>query len=106
MNTYKKIVEKLKKLGIKYTELDQRAAKDRSVDEQVRVSNMKFSEGMSTLFFKNEKGEFIVVLRRDDRNVDTKAVKKLTESKKLNFAQESDLTALGFEKGLVSPAYL
>lgn len=106
METHRKIVEKLKIMGIKYQEIDQRAAKDRSVDELVRVTGMKYSEGMSTLFFRTEKGEYVVILRRDDRNVISKVVKKLSGSKSLNFAQESDLEALGFEAGLVSPVLL
>lgn len=106
MNTYEKIIGKLKAEGLQYEEIDQRAAKDRSVDELVRVTGMRYSEGMSTLFFVNEKGKYIVVLRRDDRNVKSGVVKKLTGSKSLNFAKPEDLDMFGFEAGLVSPVML
>ncbi|HRI05497.1 MAG TPA: tryptophan--tRNA ligase [Candidatus Dojkabacteria bacterium] len=106
MNTYEKIVEKLKARKIQYEEIDQRAAKNRSVDELVRVTGMRYSEGMSTLFFINEKDEYVVVLRRDDRNVKSGVIKKLTNSKSLNFASEGDLNKFGFEAGLVSPVML
>ncbi|KKR06402.1 MAG: Tryptophan-tRNA ligase [candidate division WS6 bacterium GW2011_GWF2_39_15] len=106
MDTYKRIVEKLNSTGIKYEEVDQTAAKNRSVDELVRVTVMTYGDGMSTLFFKNERDEYIVILRRDDRNVRTQEVKKLSGSRSLNFAEENDLEKLGFETGLVSPALL
>ncbi|MCC7289668.1 tryptophan--tRNA ligase [bacterium] len=106
MITYQKIVEKLKKLGISYQEIDQTAAKSRSIDDLVSVTGMKYSEGMSTLIFRNEYNQYVVVLRRDDRNVINKEIKRLSNSKSLNFVEDKDLERLGFEQGLVSPAIL
>jgi len=106
MNTYNRILEILKNNGMKYQEIDQTAATNRSVDELVKITGMKYREGMSTLFFKDETGRYIVILRRDDRNLKSGEIKKVLGIKSLNFVEERELESLGFEAGLVSPAIL
>ncbi len=106
MNTYNRIVEKLDKSGVKYNIIDQTSAKSRRVEDLVAVTGMTYGEGLSTLFFVNERDEIIVILRRDDRNIVSKAVKKITGSKSLNFATEELIESLGYEKGLASPVLL
>lgn len=103
MTTYERIKNILDQSFIKYNEIDQRNAKSRSIEDLVAITNMTYSEGLSTLFFVNERNEIIVVLRRDDRNLISKEIKKITKSKSLNFAQEELVNKLGFESGLASP---
>jgi tryptophanyl-tRNA synthetase len=106
MNTYERIIKILKKEGIAYNEVDQTSAKSRSIEDLVAVTNMTFAEGLATLVFVNEKNEYIVVLRRDDRNLISKNIKKITNSKSLNFATEEQIAKLGYEAGLASPVIL
>lgn len=106
MNSYERIIEKLRRSGVKYNIIDQTAAKSRSIEDLVAVTGMTYGEGLSTLFFVNERDEIIVILRRDDRNVKSGEVKKVTKSKSLNFASESLIEELGYEKGLASPVLL
>jgi tryptophanyl-tRNA synthetase len=77
-----------------------------TVDVQVKELGINFSEGLSTLLFKNENEDLIVFLRRDDRNVDLNALCKATNSKILRMCEEEDLTKYGFQKLLLSPILL
>ena len=77
-----------------------------TVDVQVRELGINYSEGLSTLLFKNERDDLIVFLRRDDRNVELNMLCKATGSKTLRMCDESDLAKYGFQKLLLSPLLL
>ena len=77
-----------------------------TVDVQVKELGINYSEGLSTLLFKNEKDDLIVFLRRDDRNVELNMLCKATNSKTLKMCDESDLAKYGFQKLLLSPILL
>jgi len=105
MKTIEDAIKILEEKGIKYEVLTIKSD-IYTVDVQVRELGINYSEGLSTLLFKNENNDLIVFLRRDDRNVDLNALCKLTSSKKLTMCDEKDLADYGFQKLLLSPILL
>lgn len=108
MEVYNKIIKILDGAKVSYEIIDQTSAgSDRSIEALIAATpGATYSDGMATLFFTNEKGEFVVVLRRDDRNLNNGAIKKLSDSKSLSFMDEKTLGTLGLEAGLVTPVML
>lgn len=105
MKTYEDAIKILEDNKIEYEVLSVKSD-TYTVDVQVKELGINFSEGLSTLLFKNENDELIVFLRRDDRNVDLNLLCKATESKTLKMCNESDLEKYGFQKLLLSPLLL
>jgi len=66
----------------------------------------KYTEGLSTLLFYTDKGDYIAVLKRDDRKIDNKKLRKLLGIKSLNLCSIEQLREIGFESGDVSPLLL
>lgn len=106
MNNFEQVKQKLKASGVKYS-LREIKTKDLSVDAHVKELGIKYSEGLSTLIFKVDGGKrYVAILRRDDRNIDNKALKKFLGTDRVTFADEADLSYLGFEPGLATPLLL
>src|SRR3972149_11034339 len=97
MKTINDAIKILEENNIKYEVLSIKSD-TYTVDVQVKELGINFSEGLSTLLFKNEKNDLIVFLRRDDRNVELNMLCKATNSKMLRMCDESDLTKYGFQK--------
>src|SRR5262245_44932979 len=74
-----------------------------SIDDTVKSLGIKYREGMSTLVYRVRGRDFVALLRRDDRNVDLDALKKLLGTSRVSFASAEDLQGVGFEPGLVAP---
>lgn len=80
---------------------------DYSVDAHVKALDIKYREGLSTLIFRVKGGSsYFALLRRDDRNVNSKAIKKLIGTGDFTFANKDDMDKLGLEIGLASPFLL
>lgn len=77
-----------------------------SVDETVKQLGIKYSEGLSTLIFRYNDKEFVAILRRDDKNIDSKRLKKVLGTDRVTFAKDEELKSTGFEPGLASPLVL
>lgn len=105
MTNLETLKEKLNKLSIphKFLEVD---ADSQSVDEHVKALGIKYREGMSTLLFRVKGDNYVALLRRDDRNVNSKAMKKALGTGDYTFCSNEDLAKLGFEPELVSPLIL
>jgi len=76
------------------------------VDSHVTALGIKYREGMSTLLFRVNDDEFVALFRRDDKNIDNKALKKAVGSDRVTFCSDEELRMLGFEPGLASPLLL
>lgn len=95
-----KLEEKLKNLKLEDYEFT-RHKPIKTVDEGVAELGIDYSDGVSTLIFKTEQG-FIGVYRRDDRNVDSKKLKKILGVGNLDLASKKEVQKnFGFEVGVV-----
>lgn len=104
MKNFTKIQNTLKQYNISFELLDA-GTTDYSVDTHVKKFGIKYSQGLSTLIF-NVNDKYIAILRRDDKNIDNKALKKLLGTGNFKFAGDSDLEKLSLEVGLASPFLL
>ena len=100
-----KIIQKLNKAKARYEIIDN-GISSVSLDEIVRHLRLSYGECIATLLMRNEKGEVVAILRRDDRKLDQKKFLALTKSKELRMCNLKELGELGFEGGLVSPLLL
>ncbi len=98
----RKIRSILDKKKIKYKILDSGTA-SLKLEDQIKALNMKFREGLGTLLYKTDDGRYVALFRRDDRSVDTKKLKQILKTDKIDIAEERDLKKLGFEQGLLTP---
>lgn len=105
MNQLDQVIKKLESLGVTFEVLEVNA-QSYTVDDHVKALGIKYREGMSTLIYKVGDDKFIAILRRDDRNIDSKMLKRFLGTGNFAFCGEDDLKKLGFNKGLVSPILL
>ncbi|GAB4284159.1 MAG: hypothetical protein Kow0081_1190 [Candidatus Dojkabacteria bacterium] len=104
MKNFDELKNKLNAKNIKYKFLP---VSSQSVDETVAQLGIKYREGLSTIVFSINGGErFVAVLRRDDRNINNRELKKLLNTDRVTFASEEEQSKLGFEHGLVTPVLL
>ena len=62
-----------------------------------------YNEGLATLLFVTKNNEYIAVLKRDDKKVNSGKLKKVVGVKSLNFCTKIQLENIGFASGAVSP---
>ncbi len=105
MNTFEILEQKLKDKNIPH-EIRKVDADSIDVDAHVKALGIKYKEGMSTLLFKVKNKDFVAILRRDDKNIDSKALKKFLGTGDFTFCNEEDLAKFGFKPGLASPLLL
>ncbi|MEP7103760.1 MAG: tryptophan--tRNA ligase [Candidatus Dojkabacteria bacterium] len=105
MNNFELLKEKLNSLGISHKLIEIHSDK-LDVDSHVAELGIKYREGMSTLLFKLKGESYLALLRRDDRNINSKALKKYLGSGDFTFCSEEDLRKLNIEPGLASPLIL
>lgn len=104
MNNLETIKQKLEKQNITYNLLPTSGT---SIDVTVKELGINFSEGLSTLIFRVNGGEkYVGVLRRDDKNIDNKKLKKAVGTSRVSFAEAPALDKLGFKPGLATPLLL
>ncbi len=104
MNNFEKLKKVLEDNKIEH-EFKKLETNDPSVDAHVKALGIMYKQGLSTLIYVTSKGEYIALLRRDDRNVDMEKLEKLAGDK-IKFASAEELQKLGFEPGLASPFLL
>jgi tryptophanyl-tRNA synthetase len=103
MKNYQFVLDHLKNLNIPYV-VHEVGTNDYSVDAHVKALGIKYAEGLSTLIYNVKNGEkYIAILRRDDRNINSKALRELLGTGNFAFASEEDMERLGLEVGLASP---
>ncbi|MEI7604158.1 MAG: tryptophan--tRNA ligase [bacterium] len=104
MNNFELLKNKIEKNNISASIIEINAP-TLSVDDHVKTLGIKYREGMSTLLYR-EGDNFFALLRRDDTNIDMKALKAIIGTKNFRFCNEEDLKELNFEPGLASPLIL
>lgn len=104
-NSFERLNQVLKDRNIPHSMLDSKTD-SLDLDEQIRALNMKYRQGMGTLLFQDEKGNYIALLRRDDRSVDLKKFRQILKIDSLEMCDIFNLQKLGFEEGLLAPLLL
>ena len=95
------IYEVLKKLNIKYSEIEHKAVY--TIEEAKELENMIEGTGCKSLFLK-DKDNFYIYILKDDKRAELKQLEKTINSKCLHFASEDELyNILGLKKGSVTP---
>jgi len=105
MTNFELLKQKLKDLNIPHKLLPVKAD-SLDVDTYVKTLGIKYKEGMSILLFRVKGKNYIALLRRDDRNINSKGLKKILGTGDFTFCNEEDLKKLNFESGLASPLIL
>ncbi len=100
-----KVKNYLEEKGIKFT-MHPVSGEDNSIESTVAELGIKYKEGMSTLVYLVRDKEFLIVLRRDDRNINLANLKKIAGSSRVSFAGPEDIKRLGLEEGLASPVLI
>jgi len=92
----------LKKLNIEYEEVEHEAVF--TVEEAQTIKNVIKGTGCKNLFLTNKKGNYYLVVLREDKKADIKELKKIVGTSHLSFCKIPELKEiLNLEKGSCTP---
>lgn len=99
---YQELLDELQKLNIKYEMVDHPAAK--TTEEADAYIAGKIGVRTKSMFLKDKKKNFYLVIMDDAKRMDFKEFQELTGTKRISMAHDSDIEdQLGLEAGIVSP---
>lgn len=99
---YQKLLDELQKLDIKYEMVDHPAAKT-TAEADAYIAG-KIGVRTKSMFLKDKKKNFYMVIMDDAKRMDFKGFQELTGTKRISMAHDSDIEdQLGLEAGIVSP---
>ena len=99
---YQELLDELQKLDIKYEMVNHPAAK--TTEEADAYIAGKIGVRTKSMFLKDKKKNFYLVIMDDAKRMDFKEFQELTGTKRISMAHDSDIEdQLGLEAGLVSP---
>ena len=99
---YQKLLDELQKLDIKYEMVDHPAAKT-TAEADAYIAG-KIGVRTKSMFLKDKKKNFYLVIMDDAKRMDFKEFQELTGTKRISMAHDSDIEdQLGLEAGIVSP---
>ena len=99
---YQKLLDELQKLDIKYEMVNHPAAK--TTEEADAYIAGKIGVRTKSMFLKDKKKNFYLVIMDDAKRMDFKEFQELTGTKRISMAHDSDIEdQLGLEAGIVSP---
>lgn len=99
---YQELLDELQKLDIKYEMVDHPAAKT-TAEADVYIAG-KIGVRTKSMFLKDKKKNFYLVIMDDAKRMDFKEFQELTGTKRISMAHDSDIEdQLGLEAGIVSP---
>ena len=99
---YQELLDELQKLDIKYEMVDQPAAKT-TAEADAYIAG-KIGVRTKSMFLKDKKKNFYLVIMDDAKRMDFKEFQELTGTKRISMAHDSDIEdQLGLEAGIVSP---
>ena len=99
---YQELLDELQKLDIKYEMVDHPAAKT-TAEADAYIAG-KIGVRTKSMFLKNKKKNFYLVIMDDAKRMDFKEFQELTGTKRISMAHDSDIEdQLGLEAGIVSP---
>lgn len=101
-SAYQELLDELQKLDIKYEMVDHPAAK--TTEEADAYIAGKIGVRTKSMFLKDKKKNFYLVIMDDAKRMDFKEFQELTGTKRISMAHDSDIEdQLGLEAGIVSP---
>ena len=103
MLTKEEVYTKLEELGVAFDKMEHEPVY--TIDEMKLIEGMNIEDVCKNLFIRDEKGKrhFLVVIREDKR-ADLKALREQIGSTRLSFASEDRLMKhMGLTKGAVTP---
>ena len=101
-SAYQELLDELQKLDIKYEMVNHPAAK--TTEEADAYIAGKISVRTKSMFLKDKKKNFYLVIMDDAKRMDFKEFQELTGTKRISMAHDSDIEdQLGLEAGIVSP---
>lgn len=99
---YQELLDELQKLDIKYEMVDHPAAKT-TAEADAYIAG-KIGVRTKSMFLKDKKKNFYLVIMDDAKRMDFKEFQELTGTKRISMAHDSDIEdQLGLEAGIVSP---
>lgn len=99
---YQELLDELQKLDIKYEMVDHPAAKT-TAEADAYIAG-KIGVRTKSMFLKDKKKNFYLVIMDDAKRMDFKEFQDLTGTKRISMAHDSDIEdQLGLEAGIVSP---
>lgn len=99
---YQKLLDELQKLDIKYEMVDHPAAKT-TAEADAYIAG-KIGVRTKSMFLKDKKKNFYLVIMDDAKRMDFKEFQELTGTRRISMAHDSDIEdQLGLEAGIVSP---
>ena len=99
---YQELLDELQKLDIKYEMVDHPAAKT-TAEADAYIAG-KIGVRTKSMFLKDKKKNFYLVIMDDAKRMDFKEFQELTGTKRTSMAHDSDIEdQLGLEAGIVSP---
>lgn len=99
---YQELLDELQKLDIKYEMVDHPAAKT-TAEADAYIAG-KIGVRTKSMFLKDKKKNFYLVIMDDTKRMDFKEFQELTGTKRISMAHDSDIEdQLGLEAGIVSP---
>ena len=99
---YQELLDELQKLDIKYEMVNHPAAK--TTEEADAYIAGKIGVRTKSMFLKDKKKNFYLVIMDDAKRMDFKEFQELTGTKRISMAHDSDIEdQLGLEAGIVSP---
>lgn len=99
---YQELLDELQKLDIKYEMVDHPAAKT-TAEADAYIAG-KIGVRTKSMFLKDKKKNFYLVIMDDAKRMDFKEFQELTSTKRISMAHDSDIEdQLGLEAGIVSP---
>lgn len=99
---YQELLDELQKLDIKYEMVDHPAAKT-TAEADAYIAG-KIGVRTKSMFLKDKKKNFYLVIIDDAKRMDFKEFQELTGTKRISMAHDSDIEdQLGLEAGIVSP---
>ena len=99
---YQELLDELQKLDIKYEMVDHPAAKT-TAEADAYIAG-KIGVRTKSMFLKDKKKNYYLVIMDDAKRMDFKEFQELTGTKRISMAHDSDIEdQLGLEAGIVSP---
>ena len=99
---YQELLDELQKLDIKYEIVHHPAAKT-TAEADAYIAG-KIGVRTKSMFLKDKKKNFYLVIMDDAKRMDFKEFQELTGTKRISMAHDSDIEdQLGLEAGIVSP---
>lgn len=102
LGTYKQIMDELHRLGISYDMVDHPAAE--TTEEADRYIAGHEGVRTKTMFLKDKKKHFYLLIMDDKKRLDFREFQDLTGAKRVSMAHPSDIKEqLGLVPGIISP---